>query len=322
MVSYFDAGLAPSTARTYRAGIKKYLSFCEQLHVSPTPSTEQLLCRFITSLAKSNITHNTIKVYLAAVRQLHIQRDYKMPAIVDMPRLQQVLRGIKITQAAASEGAAHNQSRLPITPEELLRIKTAWEHEGIDFDKTMLWAAFTLCFFCFMRSGEICVMNSESFDATKDLTPEDIAIDNIANPKVLRVHLRHSKTDPFREGAELFVARTNNELCPVAAMLSWLVRRGNSSGPLFLFQSGKPLTRSSFVSCLKQALAAAGFDSTRFSGHSFRIGAATTAAKCGLSDSTIKQLGRWRSVAYQRYIRPTASTPAALASSISSSHGR
>ena len=79
------------------------------------------------------------------------------------------------------------------------------------------------------------------------------------------MHLQHSKTDPFHEGAELFVARTNNEPCPVAALLSWLVRRGNSIGPLFLFQSSKPLTLSNFVSCLKQALVAAGVDSTRFS---------------------------------------------------------
>ena len=43
----------------------------------------------------------------------------------------------------------------------------------------------------------------------------------------------------------------------------------------------------------------AGIDFVPYSGHSFRSGAATTAAKQGISDATIKMLGRWKSSAYQ-----------------------
>ena len=41
----------------------------------------------------------------------------------------------------------------------------------------------------------------------------------------------------------------------------------------------------------------------RYSGHSFQIGAATTAAEVGLEDSLIKTLGRWESSAYLLYVR-------------------
>ena len=44
---------------------------------------------------------------------------------------------------------------------------------------------------------------------------------------------------------------------------------------------------------VKAALARAGIDSSRYSGHSFRIGAATTAAQVGIGDATIKAMGRW-----------------------------
>ena len=48
------------------------------------------------------------------------------------------------------------------------------------------------------------------------------------------------------------------------------------------------------------------------SGHSFRIGAATTAALRGVEDSVIKMLGRWESSAYQRYLRTPRKSLAAL----------
>ena len=42
---------------------------------------------------------------------------------------------------------------------------------------------------------------------------------------------------------------------------------------------------------------------SKYSGHSFRIGAATTAASVGVEDSLIKTLGRWESSAYLLYVR-------------------
>ena len=178
-----------------------------------------------------------------------------------------------------------------------------------------------MCFFGFLQSGEISLGADSSFDPTRDLTPHDIEVDNLVNPQLLRLHLKHSKTDPYSEGSDIFIARTHDELCPVSAILAWLTHReAGRSGPLFYFQSGTPLTRSTFVIRLKEALSAAGINPTRFAGHSFRIGAATTAAKKGLPDSAIKRLGRWKSSVYQRYIKPSPITLGTLASSISSPH--
>ena len=57
------------------------------------------------------------------------------------------------------------------------------------------------------------------------------------------------------------------------------------------------------MTAVKEALDAAGVESGQYSGHSFRIGVATTAAARGLEDSTVRTLGRWKSLAYLEYIR-------------------
>ena len=70
------------------------------------------------------------------------------------------------------------------------------------------------------------------------------------------------------------------------------VSRGPCPGPTFRFRDGKPLTRVRFVAEVKKALDQSGVDSSCYSGHSFRSGAATTAVKRGLGDATIQMLGR------------------------------
>ena len=286
---YFDAGLAHSTTRTCAAGIKKCLTLCQELHITPTPTSEQLLCRFVSSLAESNTSHNTIKVYLTAVRQLHVQHGHRMPSEDHMLRLSLVLRGIKIRKTSEGDQESR-QPRLLITPKTLWQIKATWEKDQISKGKVMFWAAFTLCFFSFIRSGELCCTSGGTFDQSRDLTPHDISVDDARNPQTM--NLKCSKANPFKEGMDIFLAHANNKLCPVAAMLSWLVLRGKEYDPLFQFQSGAPLTRNCFVSCLKEILTLVNIDPSGFSDHGFRIGAAITAAKMGLSDSTIKQLGR------------------------------
>ena len=86
-------------------------------------------------------------------------------------------------------------------------------------------------------------------------------------------------------------------------MLNYLVVRGPVGGPLFQFKDGHPLTWQRFVGAVREALGKAGINQDKYSGHSFRIGAATTAASKGLEDSMIKTLGRWRSLAYLQYVQ-------------------
>ena len=171
-------------------------------------------------------------------------------------------------------------------------------------------------FFGFMRAGEFTLKSAQDFDPSACLTPQDVAVDKHSNPSMLRVHLQQSKTDPFRHGVDIYLGRTDSTLCPVAAILAYVATRPAVPGPFFMYRDGSPLTRDKLVTAVRKALTKAGLDHSGYSGHSFRIGAATSAARAGLSDPLIKMLGRWESAAYQRYIQTPRGSLAAVSSQL------
>ena len=69
---YLTLGLATTTRATYSTAWQKFASFCTRTHKSPIPASEQILLMFVSSLATNNISQGTIKVYLSAVRHMHV----------------------------------------------------------------------------------------------------------------------------------------------------------------------------------------------------------------------------------------------------------
>ena len=108
-----------------------------------------------------------------------------------------------------------------------------------------------------------------------------------------------------RKGQTMVIGRANSNLYPISAKVTYLESRSPfpNSGPLFTFQSGSFLTRGRFTSETRLLLSKGGLDSSEFAGHSFRIGAVTTAALANLPPWLIKVLGRWSSDCFERYIK-------------------
>ena len=218
-----------------------------------------------------------------------------------MPRLGQVLKGVKVEAGKVGKPA---HSRLPITPSILRKIKTVWMDRTTEsFDNIMLWAASLTTFFYFCRAGETTVPSEDSYNPDSHLSYSDIAVNDAKTPSIVSLRIKQSKTDQERVGTRVVIGKTGDDICPINALLTYLSRRGDKPGPLFQWRDGSPLTKSQFVSKVRSALLAANLPATDFAGHSFRIGAATTAATAGLDDSTIQTLGRWKSSSYLLYVR-------------------
>ena len=265
---------------------------------------------FVSSLHKEGLAPGTVKSYLAAMRFEQISRGMGDPGISRMPQLEYVLKGLK------RRAHGGTRRRLPITPEILKKLRQVWDGDTNSRDAKMLWAASYLCLFGFLRSGEIATPSPKEFDPAYHLGFKDVCVDDRRSPTFIQVQIKASKTDPFRQGVTIFIGRTENGLCPITAVLSYMVARGSEPGPLFKWVNGRFLMREAFVAAIRIALTKIGLASKDYAGHSFRIGATTTAAHQGIQDSLIKTLGRWESAAYTRYIRTAPSTLCKVAKSL------
>lgn len=134
------------------------------------------------------------------------------PFEASWPLVECTLKGIKLKQAKRL--VTRPRTRLPITPPLLRSMRKFWEEKASDNNNIMLWAACCMCFFGFLRSGEVTVESLKGYDKECHLSVGDVALDSLTDPKVVQVRIKASKTDPFRKGVTIYLGSTGDELCP------------------------------------------------------------------------------------------------------------
>ena len=154
---------------------------------------EQTLLRFCSHLA-DHLHHSSIKVYLLAIRSLHIDQGFPDP-LVNCLQIQCPLRGIKRHQ-----GSTLTQ-RQPVTPDLMRIIQRSLDTHNSEH--VMLWAGRCLGFFGFLRIGEFMV--NSTFDLSIHLTVQDSQVE--VNPSSLCVCIKSSKNDLFPQGCFIYLGR-------------------------------------------------------------------------------------------------------------------
>ena len=195
------------------------------------------------------------------------------------------------------------KERHPITFPIMERLHSVLTKHSGNYYNLMIWAACCTAYFGLLRVSEFTTSSPNHFNASTDLLLSDIALDSHAEPQVIRITLKQSKTDQYRKGTHVYLGKTSHQVCPVKALTQYLTRRGSKPGPLFILPTNQSMTRVMFSTALKKAFQKLNMHPHHFNTHSFRIGAATSAKRAGISDSHLKALGRWRSNAYLKYVR-------------------
>ena len=282
--------LAPNTVNTYRTGVNHYFRFCRRFGIRPMPLSEPVLENFCVSL-HWRISAKSIRVYLCGI-QLWSTLNGGRVLIEHMLRLDYVLRAIRRVQG----NSFARPTRTPITWPLMRTICAYIANTEPPFDREMLLAAVLLAFFGLLRVSEYTSPSPTRADQS-GLAVQDVHIDWAR--RLAFIHIKKSKTDPFRLGVTIRVGVVAHQLCPVTALFRYLQLRGLQPGPLFRYSNGRLLTRINVFELLTRSLPHLPNVNT----HSFRRGGATALAAAGVSSDVIRIVGRWKSDAYTRYVQ-------------------
>ena len=296
--------LSDNTKTVYASGITCFRKFLQRYKLVknrwelPIIGERTLLYFVSYCFSVLHLRYGTIKIYLAGVRFAYLQAGIPNPLVLadksNVQQLHSVLKAVKRIQGLPAK------PRMPITIEVLEKMCCVL-HQGVfsPFLECMLLAACTAAFAGFLRCGEFTVRNPQQ----TYLRMRDVQMGN----DCYILHLPSSKTDPFRRGTDIHIFQTNSTTCPTNAMAVYLqVRRASGAtqqDPLFITPANDVLCRQFFIQHIRDVLVAAKIHAQNYSGHSFRIGAATTAASRRIESHLIMQLGRWQNDAYRGYIR-------------------
>jgi integrase len=283
--AYHAQARAEATLRAYRADWRAFETWCAAHQLPILPAAPETVALYITELARDHKV-STITRHLASIAQAHKEQQYESPTRAAV--VQNVLKGIRRakgtapTQKAAAEIAVIRAMVAALSP----------TLQGIR-DRAILLVGFAGAF----RRSELASLRLDDIQFTND---------------GVVVTLRHSKTDQEGEGYVKGIPYGSTpSTCPVRALRAWLDASGISAGPLFrsVWKGGRqlrptPLGDRAIAEVVKRAAQAAGYDPSRFGGHSLRAGLVTTAAAAGVDERTImEQTGHKTTTMVRRYMR-------------------
>jgi hypothetical protein len=312
--------IGESTRTSYTSGVNSYIKFVDSIGISPAfPASIETLCLWMSSLAMApnHLKLGTCKMYLTGVINQHIERGFNNPLDNAPPMLDRLFAGIKRLSAYNNSIRHTKKPKLPITT-DMLRIISKQLDPNVRCDSlvmAMIWVATS----AMLRISEftsdhknndrLLSMNQLTFINENNKAIECININQQDKVKHAVLRLHQSKTDPFRQGMDILIAATETIQALLQYLAQTLQEKRDPRSPLFRFPDGNPVNRQWFMKQVSTLLSNAGYDSSSYSSHSFRKGGAVSLQQKGISDSIIRQMGRWKSDAFHLYLRhPTNDT--------------
>ncbi|MGH7238573.1 MAG: hypothetical protein ACREHG_00755 [Candidatus Saccharimonadales bacterium] len=223
-----------------------------------------------------------------------------------------VMTGIKRWNAysTVSQNNHNTKHKLPITTSMIRDMVKHLSNSRSDYlIRAMIWVATT----AMLRISEFTINNTEddriltagqiTFISTINKPLNAVSKPYAGQIKQLIVHLKASKTDPFRQGIDITIATPET----IKAVCDYIHRTTaqhlQHKSPFFSTTKGQAINRFWFMRRVNDLLQRCGYDIDQYSSHSFRKGGAVSLQNMGVEDSLIRTMGRWKSQAFHLYLR-------------------
>eukprot|EP00079_Xenopus_tropicalis_P016089 XP_004914524.1 PREDICTED: uncharacterized protein LOC100487960 isoform X2 [Xenopus tropicalis] len=292
MLDWVQRSVAPNTWARYRRIWGEWLLMeAGAGEVASDSARLGLLVWRLSQDLEANISTSSLEKKLAAwafLFKLRGWRDFTKEFVI-----KQAVKGFK-------KGRRSADRRRPITLDILeglfdqLQVITHTAYELALFQLAFSWA--------FYGAFRISELVSENRQGKGGIQAEDVG--DIGEG--LSIVIRGSKTDKEGEGLTVpLFGVAGCRTCPVRCNREYRQVRPAGRGTYLVHQDRSSLSRFQFIAVLKRALNGLGLAEKEYGSHSFRIGAATEAARWGLSTRVVQRIGRWESNRFKSYIRPT-----------------
>ncbi|KAH7904724.1 hypothetical protein BJ138DRAFT_1235422 [Hygrophoropsis aurantiaca] len=246
------------------------------------------------------ISVGVVRKYLAAVQAWHIAQGWPPPLDeTGHNRINWSLRGLENLQ-----GGRRKAIRPPVTRAMLVALRSSLNLAD-PFD-ACIWAQACCAFFGMMRFGEVSVSSRGAFSPSKHLTRKDASFStDLLGNRYGRLDLPSAKTAKPGEVQSVYL-NIQGDLCPLAALNNLAhVVPALSDDPLFSWRDKhgniRPMVKARALGRINSILQAWGWGTTF--GHSFRIGGASFFLAKKVEPEIVRLAGRWKSLAYETYIR-------------------
>lgn len=277
------------TVRNYVAAFKKWRDWCSRYdEITHLPAKAHYVALYLLEISQKSKTHAPVSLAFYSISWAHRSAGLNDPTKGDLP---------KMVKESACRSLGHgNNKKDPVSVKAISKLVNKFAHVKSDLMDLRISAICMLGFAAFLR-----------FDELSKLRFCDI----LFAKNFMKIFIEQSKTDVYRQGEWVYVAKLNSNNCPVSIVKRYLrkagfggysedyvfrgITRNKDKSKRSLKKSNKPISYSTVRSLILEAFKSIGENVSVIGTHSLRKGGATAAARSSVEDRLFKRHGRWKS---------------------------
>ncbi|XP_045209806.1 uncharacterized protein LOC123561472 [Mercenaria mercenaria] len=293
MASYLLQSRADNTVKKYQSSFDQFKSYCDINSLVSKPALPISVAMYFTSLLDQGKSDNVVSAAYYGIKWVHNINDLQDPTENSI---------VKQLLETAKRISSKPVQKKDVVSSEMLQARCLTYQDSVDIIDLRDLSMIMLAYAGFLRMNEV-----------SNLHCNDVQF----NSDHLVLKIRQSKTDVYRDGSEIVIAKSCSSACPYSMLQRYMSAAHlsiNSDEYLFkpafrskhvasLIGKNKKLSYTRAKECIVDKLKSVA-PGLKLGSHSLRASGATSVANTGVSDRCLKRHGRWKTdVAKDGYVK-------------------